>query len=144
MYLGSEGHSLELSVREVHPAVPGMYPGGDVLVGVRARLGDFSGATTAWVLPEAWKRFLSQLKELEKVRAGEALLESVSPGEMRVRIFALDRAGHVAAEGEVTSFFAAPHQPRAATFVFGAIEFDPTALPALLRELEAAAPTVFG
>ena len=64
----------------------------------------------------------------------------MSPGQLRLQVFALDHAGHIAVDGELTSYHTAAHRPRSTTLTFGAIETDPTALPALIRELELAAP----
>lgn len=140
MVLGSERQQVELSVAEVERSVPGIHTGGDVLVVVRVRLLDFSGAVESWVLRETWRDFLTQLRVLERDRAGEATLQSISPGELGLRIFGLDHAGHMGIRGELTSYYSAPHQPEATSLTFGTIEFDPTVLPAFLRELEAAAP----
>jgi hypothetical protein len=142
MILGLDPLQFELSVAEVERGVPGVYAGGDVLVFVRARLREFSGAVDAWILREAWTDFLSQLRRLERDRTGAAILQSMSPDELRVRVFALDRAGHMAVEGELTSYYSASHGPGTTTLKFGAIEIDPTALPAFVRELELAAPVV--
>jgi hypothetical protein len=142
MVLGSDPQQFELSVVEVERAVSGIYAGGDVLIVVRVRLRDFSGAADAWILRESWSDFLSQLRRLEQNRTGEAIVESLSPGELRVRVFALDRAGHMGVEGELTSYYSAAHRPEVTTLKFGAIEIDPTALPAFVRELEIAAPAV--
>jgi len=140
MILGSDPQQFELSVAEVERGVPGVYAGGDVLLVVRVRMRGFSGAVDAWVLREAWTDFLSQLRRLEQDRTGEAILQSMSPDELRLRMFALDRAGHMAVEGELTSYYSAAHRPESTTLKFGAIEIDPTALPAFVRELELAAP----
>lgn len=140
MILGSDFQQLELSVIEVSPDVRGVHIGGDVRISVRARLKEFSGAADAWILRETWRDFLAQLTQLERERTGDAQLASISPGELRLRIFALDRAGHMAAEGELTASFLASHEPRLTSLKFGAIEFDPSALPSLLRELQSAAP----
>jgi hypothetical protein len=136
MILGSQERQVELRVLDVEPPVPGVYAGGNVHVGVRVRLNDFSGAVTAGVLSESWRTFIRQLRLLERDRRGEATLVGISREELRVRLFALDRAGHMAVEGEMTAYFAAEHDPRATSLRFGAIEFDPTMLPGLLRELE--------
>ena len=142
MILGSDPQQFELSVAEVERGAPGVYAGGDVLVVVRVRLRDFSGAVDAWVLRESWGNFLSQLRRLERDRTGEATLESMSPRELHLRVFALDRAGHMGVEGELRSYYSAAHRPEVTTLKFGAIEIDPTALPAFVRELEIAAPAV--
>jgi hypothetical protein len=140
MILGSDPQQFEISVAEVERGVPGVYAGGDVLVFVRVRLREFSGAVDAWILRDVWTEFLNQLRRLERDRAGEATLQSMSPDELRLRVFALDRAGHMGVDGELTSYHSAAHRPGSTTLKFGAIEIDPTALPALVRELELAAP----
>ena len=140
MILGSDLQQFELAVAEVSPEVPGVYAGGSVRVVVRVRLRDFAGAADAWVQWDAWSDFIRQLRQLERDRRGEATLRGTSTEELRVRIFALDRAGHMGVEGSLTSFFIADHDPRAASLKFGTIEIEPSALPALVRELESAAP----
>src|SRR5215207_8899827 len=122
MVLGSDSERVELTVADVERGVPGISTGGDVLV-VRARVRDFAGAVDAWVLRDAWADFLRQLVRLERDRAGEAVVESISPGELRLRLFALDRAGHMGAEGEFLVHYTAAHRPRVAGLKFGAIEF---------------------
>jgi hypothetical protein len=89
-----------------------------------------------------WKMFLEQLTELERTRSGEAMLQSIGPEELRLRIFALDRAGHIAVEGELTSYYALSDPKKIASLKFGVIEFDPTTLPLLVRELQSTAPEV--
>jgi hypothetical protein len=140
MLLGTELEHLEVTVVEVDRGVPGIAVAGDVLVGVRVRLRNFAGAAEAWVLREVWSDFLTRLRGLERDRRGEATLQSISPEELRVRLYAIDHAGHMALEGELTSYYGSAHRLEAASLKFGTIEFDPTTLPILLRELEIAAP----
>ena len=140
MLLGTDLEHLELTVVQVDRGVPGVAVAGDVLVGLRVRLRNFAGAAEAWVLRETWSEFLGQLRGLERDRRGEATLQSISPDELRVRLHALDRAGHMAVEGELTSYYGSAHRLEAVSLKFGTIEFDPTARPMLLRELEIAAP----
>lgn len=140
MILGTGAEQLELTVLDVERDVARIAAGGDVLVAVRARVRDFSGAVEAWVLRDAWAHFLGQLARLEAARTGEAVLESVSPGELRLRLFAVDRAGHMAAEGEIAAVYTAVGRSRRTGMSFAPIAVDPTALPTLLRELQRAAP----
>ncbi len=133
MELGSSRTHLEIVVTELEPSTP-QSRGGDVLLSVRVRHGEFAGATEAWILREAWDAFIAEIRALEARRRGEARLQSISPGELRLRVFALDRAGHMAVEGEVGTL----HHGREASLRFAPIAFDPSLLPPLLAELTAA------
>jgi hypothetical protein len=109
-----------------------------VLVVVRVHCPGFTGETDTWVVRPAWREFLERLTALEGSRRGEAILESISPGELRLRLFATDRAGHMAVEGYVGVF--GGHDTL--RLEFGAIPFEPTLLPRLLRELSSAVAAV--
>jgi hypothetical protein len=86
----------------------------------------------------AWSAFLRELTALDHQRQGAASLESISPGELRLRLFTTDRAGHLAAEG-IVGVRGARQELR---LEFTNISFDPGQLPALLAELSSAAPAV--
>jgi len=131
--LGEGTSQLELRVRELEPPTPQSL-GGDVRLAVRVRFGDFAGAADAWILRDAWDAFLADLRTLDERRRGEALLQGISPGELRLRFFARDRAGHLAVEGEVGT----RAHGREALLRFDPIEIDPSSLPALARELTSA------
>ena len=77
-----------------------------------------------------WQHFLRQLEQLEDRRDGEAVVESMSPEDLRLRIFVTDPAGHVAIEGQART-----RSVRDLRWQFGAIPFDPTLLPPLLGGL---------
>ena len=136
MILGLDSKQLEIAVADVERGGRDDNRFADVLVVVRARFYDFSGAVDAWVVNTEWAAFLTQLTALERTRVGEAVLESASPDELRLRIFALDRAGHMAAEVE----FLVDYPDGRAGLKLGPIDFDPTSLPYLVLELETAAP----
>ena len=57
----------------------------------------FSGHKDTWV--EGISDFSRGLLALEKARTGEAVLKSVSPGELELKVRAVDRKGHMAVEG---------------------------------------------
>jgi hypothetical protein len=133
MLLGNGTSQLEICVTEIEPPTP-QSRGGDVRVVVRVRFGDFAGATDAWILRETWDAFAADLRALEQRRHGEAVLLSISPGELRLRFFGRDRAGHMAVDGEVGT----RAHGREALLRFDPIEFDPSQLPALASELAAA------
>ncbi|MEZ4222584.1 MAG: hypothetical protein R3B13_16710 [Polyangiaceae bacterium] len=74
---------------------------GDVQVTVRVHHGTFSGETEAWIAQQSWFSFAQDLTKLEKLRQGEARLESMSPHEVALVFRSLDRAGHVGVEGTI-------------------------------------------
>jgi hypothetical protein len=96
---------------------------------VRVRHGDFAGAAHVWVQVREWERFTEELARLEKDRQGEAAVEGVSPGELRLTVRSTDRLGHVAVEG----LLGRRGVERTTALSFSRIEFDPTVLPAFLR-----------
>lgn len=128
--LGDGDKRLEISITEVEAPTP-HSTGGDVRLAVRVTHGDFAGATDTWVLLETWDAFLGTLRTLERHRRGEARVHGISPGELVLRIFATDRAGHLAVEGEVGQLGAGWE----ARLKFPPIAFDPSLLPRLIAEL---------
>jgi hypothetical protein len=141
MRLGSEAVWVDLSVAEVQPPVPGASPGGDVLVVARMRLHDYTAMSEAWIDRDVWKRFLTELATLDRRRTGEAVLDSISPGELRLRIHALDRAGHMGVDGQMSHRYAIPgvRPSHAASAAVATIGFDPTLLPLLVETLSSGA-----
>jgi hypothetical protein len=99
----------------------------------------FSGQGFAWVEVPALAAFLVQLRELERQRQGEAALEGLSPEEFRLRIWSVNRRGHLAVGGLVTKRVrqgeGSPYR-HAIEFAF---EFDPTLLPKVLAGFQAIA-----
>ena len=140
MRLGEGSSYVDIAVAEVQPAVAGTL-GGDVLVRVQVRRSAFAGAVDAWIDRDAWKEFLAQLVALERARAGEATLRSVSPGELVLRFRAIDRAGHMGLDGEMVQYgYSAASEFQTTQLRFATIDFDPTLLPPLIEELRFAAP----
>jgi hypothetical protein len=98
----------------------------------------FTGEVEAWILRANWTTFSNQLETLERTRRGEALLESISPGELRLRIQSIDALGHMGVDGELAgSFHGDGRQRQVVHLRFGLVEFDPTMLPGLVAELAA-------
>ena len=133
MILGEGTSQFEIVVAEVEAPTP-QSSGGDVRVDIRVRFGDFSGVADAWILREVWHGFIESLRTLERRRQGEAAVRSISPGELSLRVFSLDRAGHMAVEGEVGTL----HYQREASLRFAPIAFDQSRLPELVNELTTA------
>ena len=86
----------------------------------------FTGHTDTYVV--GFPEFCKVLISLEQARTGEAVLKSVSPGELELVVRAVDRKGHMAVEGVVGYHYLGETGTRywhAAHFGF---EFDPSQL----------------
>ena len=124
---------VEVAVTEVAMPIPPHSAGGDIRLHLRLICEGFAGTGSSWIAHDVWQRFLQQLKRLDDRRDSEAVVESMSPDELRLRIRVTDRAGHVAVDGQVRT-----RSIRDLRWQFGAIQFDPTLLPPLLGELRGA------
>jgi hypothetical protein len=124
---------VDLTVAEVAAPIPPHSAGGDVRLQVRLTCEGFTGTGSSWIDRDGWQRFLRALERLVNRRDGEAIVESMSPNDLRLRIHVTDHAGHVALDGEVHT-----RSIRGLRWQFGAIQFDPTLLPLLLAELRGA------
>jgi hypothetical protein len=127
---------LELAVTD--RGAPGAPDAGDTRFVVRVRVTSkdtvFTAETWCWAELRALAAFAGQLRALEERRQGVAVLESMSPGELRLEIRSTDRAGHVAATGQVGHWcYGGTGQPLWSAIGFG-IPFCPTELPALVQE----------
>jgi hypothetical protein len=137
-----EGHNC-VNIEAVDRARADLPSPGDVELSVEVASEQFSGHGFAWVAAPALAAFLSQLRELEARRQGEAMIEGLSPEEFRLRFWSVDRRGHMAVGGLVTKLVyrgegsrrGSPYR-HAAEFGF---EFDPTLLPRVLVAFQAIA-----
>ena len=131
---------LELTVAERCTIVHGL---GDTQFTVRVRVSSLFAAFTAealcWVDLRALVAFAEQLRVLEERRQGSAALESMSPGELRLEVRSTDRAGHVAAVGQVGRWLGVGSGEPYWSAVAFRVPFCPTELPALVREFSALA-----
>ena len=125
MILGDGNEQVELS------AVP--LDDGDFVVSCEARVRQFTGANAAVVVGSEWARFLSDLQVLERDRRGEAALRGSGFDELNLRVFAVDRAGHMAIEGELSD--RTVDEGAVLTLKFGPVVFDPSNLASLVAEL---------
>lgn len=73
--------------------------GGDAYVTVQVQSQGFVGHNDLWVVGAALASFAADLRVLERSLQGEARLQSISPNELDLRVFAVDRRGHLAIEG---------------------------------------------
>jgi hypothetical protein len=120
--------------------VPANLPSaGDVELSVEVASEQFGGHGFAWVSAPALAAFLVQLRELEARRQGEATVEGLSPWEFRLRIWSVDRRGHMAVGGMVTKLIhKGDGSPYRHAVEFG-FDFDPTLLPRVLAGFQAIA-----
>lgn len=131
---------LEVTVAE---RLTGAHAAGDTRFAVRVRVSGLSAVFTAeslcWVERRALAVFAEQLRILEERRQGSAVLESMSPGELRLEVRSTDRAGRVAAVGQVGRWFGVGSREPYWSAVAFVVPFCPTELPGLVQELNALA-----
>jgi hypothetical protein len=89
-----------------------------------------------WVELADIERFTSALAELDRRRAGAAVLKGMSPDEFSLSFESLDRAGHVVTDVQLKR----PVRVMDHSYDYSlsvAFEFDVTSLPALVSEFRA-------
>jgi hypothetical protein len=102
---------------------------------VKAELDGFRGSDDKiWVTDAECKKFLAQAEELERTRQGTAVLESMSPGEFRLELRVVDRAGH-AELAIVLSILKAGGRKTQHLGIHGDFELDPSGLPLIVKSL---------
>ena len=127
---GTEDNFIEIDLASQEEA--DLPSRGDAYVTVKVQSHGFSGHNDLWLLADSLRSFCAALVSLEAKRQGEARIEGISPGELDLRIFSVDRLGHMAVEG-ITGYGIQsenaifPHSVR-----FG-LEFDPSQLVAAVR-----------
>jgi len=140
MVIGQGSEQFEISVREIMPV--DSPAAGDRHVDVSVVCRQFSARNAgAWISASEWARFGRELHALERARRGEALLESQSPADLRLRLYASDRAGHIAVEGHVGAHHAVADRMREVKLSF-AFELDAGLLGGAVRAFEALAIAV--
>jgi hypothetical protein len=131
---------LELAVTERSTVV---HDAGDTRFAVRVRVSAsgtvFTAETWCWVELRVLAAFAEQLQTLEERRQGSAFLESMSPGELRLEVRSTDRAGHLAAVGQVGHWFHLGSDEPYWSAVAFCVRFCPSELPVLVREFGALA-----
>ena len=65
----------------------------------KADLFSFPGQNDRWVERQSFRSFCRALVALERHRTGEAVLESISPGELNLCVYSTNSSGHMAIEG---------------------------------------------
>lgn len=110
----------------------GLQSYGDAYVTVEVNSKGFRGHNDLWVSAESLRGFCRSLVTLEASRRGVAELESISPGELHVKVHSVTSRGHVAVSGKTG--YLVRHEGggfwHAVEFGF---EFDPSQLTSATR-----------
>jgi hypothetical protein len=105
---------------------------GDGHMTVRVSSSGFTGHNDLWVLAAALRSFCQSLVALERDRRGEAVLESISPDELRIVVRSVDSRGHMAVEGSTGHGVQRENSRPWHSVAFG-FEFDPSQLERAAR-----------
>jgi hypothetical protein len=100
---------------------------GDGYVDIRVSSAGFTGHNDLLVAAHSLCSFCTALVALERDRRGEAVIESISPGELKLKIRSVDSLGHMAIEGS-TGYHIQRRNSRAWHAVHFGFEFDPSQL----------------
>ncbi len=100
---------------------------GDAYRAIRVSAAGFTGHNDLWVLASAFRSFCRALIILERERRGEAVLESISPDELRLVVRSVDSRGHMLVEGS-TGYEVHRENSRPWHSVDFGFEFDPSQL----------------
>ena len=133
MVIKDQNTKLEILVEEKTPVV--VQGAGDFALrtslSVRdgtIKFGEFTASTRSWIEIGKFNEFLRQLESLETARLGSAEIESMSPGEFRIRFYMKDGKGGIAAEGEVGHHVVGSNR-------INKVFFDVVLDPSLLRNI---------
>jgi len=116
--------------------IPRDLPGaGDAQLHVTVASSGFCGEADVWIEEPELQRFLQSAAEFERGRQGTIEIESMSPDLFRLRIFSVDRKGHLAVSGRLGTM----RRGNEGGFHTSAIEFefdfDPSQLVPFVHEL---------
>jgi hypothetical protein len=103
------------------------------VVVLRVSSNGYSGMSELWVHVPDIRSFSSALVQLEHSLQGEARLESMSPNELELRVFAASSRGHLAVQGSAGQFVQGENQRFWHAVSFG-FEFELAQLSAAITE----------
>jgi hypothetical protein len=133
MRIHDNDNFIEINFRE---AMPHDLPGADdVLLHVALASSGFSGETDVWIEASELETFLQRAEDFEIRRQGEIEFGSMTPGLFRFQIFSIDRKGHLAVSGRLSTTRRGSEgglHSSAAEFAF---DFDPGQLASFVRDL---------
>ena len=104
----------------------------DVILYVELSVPGFTATTETYVVEDAWHHFLEEMTALEDKQQGSAIVESMSPRELKLVFRSLDAAGHMGVEG----YIGIRGGRNEFHFTFDSLPFDPTLVPSIVNELQ--------
>jgi hypothetical protein len=124
---------VEIALREV---IPHDLPGADdALLHVAVASSGFAGESDVWVGASDLGSFLRSAELFEHQRQGEVEVVSMSPGLFRLRIFSVNRKGHLAVSGRLSTLRKGSEGGLHTSAVEFEFEFDPSQLAPFVGEL---------
>lgn len=105
---------------------------GNARLTLRVQSQGYSGEATAWVEREQLVRFGDELTQLNESLQGEAVLVSMGPGELNLKLRSVTSRGHVALEGSIGRYVHGDHSIYWHSVAFG-FEFENTQLADAVR-----------
>jgi hypothetical protein len=138
MLIRDNNSTLELKIEDKMPE--GVQGAGDFalrsilnicITGVETD--EFMANARSWIDIVKFNRFLNELKSLETSRQGSAEIESMSPGEFRIRFYKKNSRGEIEAEGEVGRHLTGSSRMNKVHFE---IAIDPTSVKAILEDFK--------
>src|SRR5687768_7900149 len=109
------------------------YDSGDVLMSVVVESHGFKGKAEVWVLQEELARFAQAVTGLNQSLHGNAVLRSVSPGELDLEVLSVSSRGHLAVQGSIGHQMYDQERMHWHSMQFG-FEFEPGQLEAVVAE----------
>jgi hypothetical protein len=109
------------------------YDSGNVLMSVVVASHGFNGEGEVWVLQEELARFAQAVTGLNQSLHGNAVLRSVSPGELDLELLSVSPRGHLAVQGSIGRHMREQERMHWHSLQFG-FEFEPSQLEALVAE----------
>ena len=97
---------------------------GDAYVTVKVQSAGFVGHNDLWVLGPAMSAFCHALVRLERSLRGEAVLESIAPDELELKVHSVTSRGHLAVEGKTGYYINGENAMYWHSVSFG-LEFEP-------------------
>lgn len=71
----------------------------DVLLNVTVEVGGYRAADQVWIPSTDWRAYLSELREIERLRRGQASLAGAGSPYLKITIKSTDHAGHMCVLG---------------------------------------------
>ena len=98
MRIGNQENYIDIDLQlECDSSIPSY---GDALVSIVVSSNGYLAKNQIWVSQEELRNFNIGLSLLEEKRKGEAVLSSMSPGELFLKVYAYNGLGHIAISGE--------------------------------------------